>query len=154
VKTGAFVFMGMEHQVLIDIPLNILVERCKPFHKIPFGWNHQSAVPEWTEPITVEEVLVAIKEERFREDWISTDRMEHIERVAYLAHFGWDWRVTVRAYPGENKWEMIDGYHRLHAAIVRNETALAANLHNLCRWTLSSADREWIKKTFSTTYTP
>src|SRR5271156_2921897 len=104
--------METNPQIVLDIPLRVLVDKYQPFQSIPYMWNHVGE--SWENPITESEVRDALAADTFRPELTSGTRMQHIQRIAYLAHKGWDWALSVRVNlptadaPGS--WELIDGY--------------------------------------------
>lgn len=74
-------------------------------------------------PITREEVQAAIDAGRLRARPVDADhaatRQQHIERVAYLVVHSWSDFISVEAHWGG--WPVVDGNHRLAAAIFRGD---------------------------------
>lgn len=143
---------GADPSVTADVPIGVFAAKYGLFRDIPYRWNHQGREPSWTEPITADEVREALREGRLRPDLTSATRQENIERIAFLAQAEWGFPVSVRVVlpaggePGG--WELIDGYHRLHAAAVRGDAAIPTKFHNLCKWYLTPFDIGWLESEF------
>ncbi|KWT98462.1 hypothetical protein APY03_0597 [Variovorax sp. WDL1] len=62
-------------------------------------------------------------------EWTLT---EHIERIAFLVHYGWSEAVAVDVgVPSLGcvvNWPLTDGNHRLGAALVRGDDVIAASV--------------------------
>lgn len=109
------------------LPVTRLAERYSPLSN-----------PPWViTPIETSEVLAAIAAKRicserypdslFEKDW---PRDKHIARIAFLAIYGWteplDIDVGVPALGCFVDWPILDGNHRLCAAIVRGDSHITA----------------------------
>jgi len=74
-----------------------------------------------TELITIKDIDQAIKEKKYRnkELW-NLDRNYHIQRIAYFVKYGWENPIEI------DKYCIVDGYHRLCAAIYRKDKTISA----------------------------
>lgn len=89
-------------------------------------------------PITQEEIAQAIESEEFEKDPLpdsparTLTRKEHIARIAYLATNGWDdaihFDVGVPSLGCFIDWPLVDGNHRLAAAIYRGDKDILADV--------------------------
>jgi hypothetical protein len=142
--------MATSPQIVVDIAVTQLAEKCKPFQHIPRMWNHTGE--SWDNPILEDEIRFAIGAGSFRPELTCGTRTQHVERIAHLANTGWDVPLMIRVSlptadaPGD--WDLIDGYHRLHAAVIRGDATIQIKLYNLCRWYLTPSDREWLASVF------
>lgn len=144
--------MQTSPEIVVEIPISRLVVEVKPFIHIPYMWNHTGE--SWENPITEAEVRAAIAAGSFRPELTSGTRQEHIQRIAYLAKEGWEKypvniRVTLPSGDAPGFWTLIDGYHRVHAAVIRGDATVQAKLYNLCRWYLTPSDHVWLASSLS-----
>lgn len=91
-------------------------------------------------PITVREVQHAINTDTLaayplcfvQNDNISKGRSYHIQRVGYLVKYGWSDAIVIDVgIPSLGRhvdWIVIDGNHRLAAAIFRNDNYITASI--------------------------
>ncbi len=97
------------------------------------------ATPPWgCAPIAREEVLHAIASGGLAHEYPRTiggadwSREDHIARIAYLSLHGWntplDIDVGVPSLGCHVAWPILDGNHRLAAAIVRGDLTIAASV--------------------------
>lgn len=88
--------------------------------------------PELKYPITKSEIEAAIKAKDFCTNPVGhyTKRAQHIARVAYLVEQGWDDSINIDVGVPELDylidWIIIDGNHRLAAAIFRGDFHIEA----------------------------
>jgi hypothetical protein len=95
----------------------------------------------WTEgedAITREEIQRAVGNQDFHQEPIAEEwyedgvRDKHIKRIAYLAVHGWDDAIEIDVgVPVLNYWNdhiVIDGNHRLAAAIFRGDETIGATI--------------------------
>lgn len=114
------------------LDLKKFVERCNPFRDTV--WFEVGETP-----ITREEVTTAIEENRLREEPCPEfsygfgpqgSRQAHVERVAYLAVHGWTDAIQidlgVPSLGCHVDWPVIDGNHRLAAALFRGDSQIEA----------------------------
>ena len=103
-----------------------------PLHKLTRVVATAFEVPLWKglrDPLTHEEVRAALEEGRLddpaRGECDSADsswtRQRHAERVAWFALHGWDEPITLDT---GRVWPVIDGNHRLAAAVYREDPTI------------------------------
>lgn len=109
----------------VFIPVARLVALCDPFSN-PWG----------SRPFTVKHVERAIQEGQlldlpYPEDR-SWSREQHIQRIAWLSTYGWEKAVEVDVgVPSQGCvpfWPLLDGNHRLAAAVVRGDTYVLSSV--------------------------
>lgn len=90
------------------------------------------AVSPWDsvkKPISVEEVLRAVKQKHIHGGTKCLTRQDHVRRIAFFVECGWldpiDIDVGVRGYW---PWPIADGNHRLAAAIVRGDREILVEI--------------------------
>ena len=115
------------------IPVNVkrLTSLWSPFERLV--WD------ELETPITIEEVRHAIKEgnlqspeQSFYKEEIKCTRKTHVERIAWLVENDWAQPIQLdvgspsMGYTPMSKVNVLDGNHRLAAAIVRGDDYIYA----------------------------
>lgn len=111
----------------VQIPVKKLQSICDPFANPPWGCPHFGR----------KAVAGAIKRQRFNARPFSDGHWNflfsssyHTERIAYLAHHGWDdpiqMDVGVPSLHCYVDWPVMDGNHRLAAAIYRKDATILA----------------------------
>lgn len=94
--------------------------------------NNPLAEPPWAErnrAITVTEVLKAVREKRFESRWGTRN---HLRRIAYLVEHPDEKPIEIDVgVPCLNyyvDWIIIDGNHRVAAALVRGDEFISASI--------------------------
>lgn len=117
------------------VSVSRLSELCNPF-----------ANPPWEDiaGLTVEGVLQAIKDGLGKTQAYSADTHanqwtvdDHIARIAHLATVGWEDPINVDVgVPFMNcwvDWPLLDGNHRMAAAMVRGDAHILASVAGCCQ---------------------
>jgi hypothetical protein len=112
------------------ISVDKLVELCNPFPSTPWGVQ-----------ITLDDIRKAVELRQFKDAPIARQllfrqspmaRVLHIQRIAYLATFGWDDPIEIDVgVPSLGycpDWIIVDGNHRYVSAICRQDKLIAAEI--------------------------
>ena len=105
---------------LVRIPVRAVEDYIDPFDCPPWGCD----------PFTREDVAIAVTEGRLRADPVDPccPWSVHVERIAWFVVHGWDpevdsieFDVGVPGGWGHDWWPVLDGNHRVCAAMVRGD---------------------------------
>jgi hypothetical protein len=162
--------MNSIDRVLVSVPTKTLAEyRCyDPFKFSPRAWAQKCTflpdtneeewrtLPEWeNNPIRREEIADKIASQQFRDAEGGQTRNEHLERIAHLVVHGCPWPITLRVTPPrrarevgiEPGWGMSDGFHRLAAAMYRQDEFIPCFVNGFHRHQLDEEDVAYIEQT-------
>jgi hypothetical protein len=157
-------------RVLVSVPTKALAEYpCyDPFKFSPRAWAQECTflpdtnqeewrtLPEWeNNPIRREEIADKIAARQFRDAEGGRTRNEHLERIAHLVVHGCPWPITLCVTPPRRaravgiapSWGMSDGFHRLAAAMYRQDEFVPCFLNGFYRYQLDEEDVAYIEQT-------
>jgi len=115
------------------VPLKKLAQ-WSPFKNVVWSGIVGNFVGQGKGPITIEEVGLAIEEERFQKTSIDSEgtRRQHIERIAYLVVHRdpnpIELDVGIPHLGCHVSWPIQDGHHRLAAAFYRGDEGIEADV--------------------------
>lgn len=106
----------------IKLPLDRVVSKFDPYRESP--WAHSA--------VSRNEISKAIADGRFQPEPTKHTRKRNIERIAWLAINGWNDAIEIDVgVPECCGWlreELWDGWHRLAAAIYRQDETILASV--------------------------
>ena len=158
--------MKSTDRVLVSVPTKTLAEYpgYDPFKFSPSGWctfladtskEEWRTLPEWeSNPVRREEIKDKIAARQFRDKEGGQTRNEHLERIAHLVVYGWPCPITLCVVPPrrarevgiEPRWGMSDGFHRLAAAMYRQDEFIRCFLNGFYRYQLHEEDVAYIER--------
>lgn len=162
--------MKSTDRVLVSVPTKTLAEYdCyDPFKFSPRAWAQKCTfqldtnqeewrtLPEWeNNPVRREEIADKIAARQFRDAESGQTRSEHLERIAYLVVHECPWPITLCVIPPRRarakgiapSWGMSDGFHRLAAAMYRQDEFIPCFLNGFYRCQLDEEDVAYIEQT-------
>lgn len=169
--------MNSTDRVLVSVPTKTLAEYpCyDPFKFSPRAWAQKCTflpdtneevwrtLPEWeNNPIRREEIADKIASRQFRDAEGGQTRNEHLERIAHLVVHGCPWPITLRVTPPrrarevgiEPGWGMSDGFHRLAAAMYRQDEFIPCFVDGFHPHQLDEEDVAYIEQTLGCRISP
>jgi len=150
--------------MLVSVPTKTLADCYDPFKCSPPGWctflantnkEEWRTLPEWeSNPIRREEIKAKIAARQFRDKEGGQTRNEHLERIAHLVLHEWPCPITLCVVPPrrarevgiEPRWGMSDGFHRLAAAMYRQDEFIRCFLNGFYRYQLDEEDVAYIEQ--------